>query len=153
MTARFVHLNVHTEYSIGESIVRVPELLRKIRSDEMPAIALTDQSNLFAMVKFYSEAIAQGIKPVIGAVVWLGEQDEDENPGRLILLCRNRTGFENLSRLLTRSYLEGQYRGQPQIRMSWLTPATTDGLIALSGGAGGSIGMSLLAGKHAAAEQ
>ncbi len=153
MTARFIHLNVHTEYSIGESIVRVPGLLHKARGDEMPAIAMTDQGNLFAMVKFYSEAMAQGIKPIMGAAVWLSTRDAGGSPGKLILLCKDRTGFENLSRLLTRAYLEGQHRGQPQIDLSWLTPATVEGLIALSGGLEGYIGASLLTGKYTAAEQ
>ncbi len=153
MSGQFVHLNVHTEYSIGESIVRVAALVEKARSDGLPAIAMTDQNNLFAMVKFYQQAIAQGIKPVIGATVCVRRSDADRNPGRLLLICKDRSGFENLSRLLTRSYLEGQQHGQPLIDWSWLTPATVGGLIALSGGCEGIIGTSLLASKQIEAAQ
>ena len=99
----------------------------------MPAVALTDQSNLFAMVKFYKAAVARGIKPIVGVDGWLAEPGDRAEPSRLILLCQTLEGYRNLTRLVSRSYLEGQRRGVPQFERSWLTPQSVRGLIALSG--------------------
>ena len=73
---QFVHLRLHTEYSLVDGIVRVPELMAAVAAARMPAIALTDQCNLFAMVKFYKEALAAGVKPLIGVDAWIREPGE-----------------------------------------------------------------------------
>ncbi|HXS31422.1 MAG TPA: PHP domain-containing protein, partial [Steroidobacteraceae bacterium] len=96
----FVHLRVHTEYSLLDSVVRVPELMQAVAAAGMPAVSLTDECNLFAMVKFYREALATGIKPVIGVDLWLREAGEREPPSRLTLLCQNEAGYLNLARLV-----------------------------------------------------
>jgi len=150
MTAQFVHLHLHTEYSITDSVVRVRELMDATAAAGMPAVALTDQNNLFALVKFYRAAMKAGLKPIVGAEIWFRMHDEDE-PSRLILLCRNNDGYRNLSRLLTRAYLEGQQEGIPVIGREWLEAGAADGLMALSGGRGGGIGKYLLAGQPEAA--
>ena len=141
---QFVHLRVHTEYSLLDSVVRVPELMAASAAAGMPAIALTDESNLFAMVKFYRAAQARGLKPLIGVDLRLRESTERQEPARLTLLSQNLDGYRNLTRLLTRAYLEGQRRGVPLVDRGWLTPATTAGLIALSGAQDGDIGRALL---------
>ena len=105
---QFVHLRVHTEYSLLDSVVRVPELMQAVQAAGMPAVALTDECNLFAMVKFYREALAAGIKPLIGVDLWLREAGEREPPSRLTLLCQGEVGYLNLSRLVSRAYLEGE---------------------------------------------
>jgi DNA polymerase-3 subunit alpha len=143
VTPSFVHLRLHTEYSLSDGIVRVPELMQATAAARMPAVALTDECNLFAMVKFYRAAQASGIKPIVGVDVHLREAAERELPSRLTLLCRNLAGYRNLSRLLSRAYLEGARRGTPLIERSWLTPDSTAGLLALSGAHEGDIGRSL----------
>ena len=148
----FVHLRLHTEYSLVDSVVRVNELMDAVAEAGMPAIALTDQSNLFAMVKFYKAAVARGIKPIIGVDAWLGEPGERTEPSRLVLLCQTLEGYRNLTQLVTQSYLKGQRRGVPQLERSWLTPETVRGLIALSGGREGDIGRALLARRESEAE-
>jgi DNA polymerase-3 subunit alpha len=143
VTPAFVHLRLHTEYSLSDGIVRVPELMQAAATARMPAVALTDECNLFAMMKFYRAAQASGIKPIVGVDVRLREAGERELPSRLTLLCRNLAGYRNLSRLLSRAYLEGARRGTPLIERSWLTPETTAGLLALSGAHEGDIGRAL----------
>ena len=149
----FVHLRVHTEFSLVDSVVRVPELMRAAAAAHMPAIALTDQHNLFAMVKFYREALRLGIKPIIGVDLSIAEPGERSPPSRLTLLCMNDVGYRNLTRLVSRAYLEGQQRGAPQVERTWMTRATTDGLIALSGGSSGDVGRSLGSGRPGDAER
>jgi DNA polymerase III subunit alpha len=147
MTPGFVHLHVHSEYSLVDSVVRIPELLAGARSAGMPAIALTDQDNLFAMVMFYKAALAAGVKPIMGAEVGVRLRDDGRPPGRLVLLCRNQTGYGNLARLISRAYLEGQEAGLPLIRREWLADGAAAGLIALSGGRDGPLGPALAAGR------
>ena len=144
MTPGFVHLRVHTEYSLIDSVVRIPALMEAVAGHGMPAVALTDEGNLFGMVKFYRAAQARGLKPLVGADLWIGGPDPVERPTRLTLLCRNDAGYRNLSRLVSRGYREGQVRGQPRIHPDWLTASSVDGLIALSGGRHGEIGQALL---------
>jgi DNA polymerase III subunit alpha len=143
----YIHLAVHSEYSLVDGVVRIPALLEHIVEMRMPAVALTDQSNVFAMVKFYRTAIKQGIKPIIGADVWVGESQEDRKPSRLSLLCINVEGFKNLSRLLTLGYIEGQQHSQPMLLKEWLEPDRLEGLIALSGGQFGEVGRALVSTK------
>ena len=143
----FVHLRLHTEYSLRDSVVRVDELMAACRAAAMPAVALTDHANLFAMVKFYRAAQAAGIKAVIGVDAWLREPGERAEPSRLTLLCQNEVGYRNLTRLVTRAYLEGSQRGQPLLERGWLDAESTGGLIALSGGVEGDVGRSLKMGR------
>ncbi len=142
----FVHLHVHTEYSLVDSTVRIPALMQRCADDGMPAVALTDQNNLFAMVKFYTKAITAGVKPIIGVDVRIFNDDDPDRPHSLILLCQNNDGYRNLSRLLTRGYIEERYRGDVMLHRAWLTHESCDGLIALSGGLQGDIGHALTLG-------
>ena len=150
-TTAFAHLHVHTEYSLVDSTVRIAELMARCRADGMPAVALTDQNNLFAMVKFYRKAVSAGVKPIIGADLRIHDDDEPERAHRLIVLCQNLAGYRNLSRLLTRAYLEGQVRGVPLVHREWLNATTCAGLIALSGAAHGDVGRALINGHGAQA--
>ncbi|MDH3750420.1 MAG: DNA polymerase III subunit alpha, partial [Gammaproteobacteria bacterium] len=129
-----------------DSTVRIASLMSRCADDGMPAVALTDQNNLFGMVKFYKKALAAGVKPIIGVDLRIANDDDSGQPFRLILLCQNNTGYRNLSTLLTRAFLEGQVRGQPLARREWLTQASCEGLIALSGGLQGDVGHALLNG-------
>jgi len=147
----FVHLHVHTEYSMLDSTIRIPSLMDACAQNSMPAVALTDRNNLFGLIKFYRKAMAAGIKPVIGLDLCILNEDEPGRPYTLLLLVQNNDGYRNLSELVTRSYIEGQVRGEPMARREWLTADSCEGLIALSGGLHGDIGHALHAnhGKQA----
>ena len=147
MSARFVHLHLHTEYSILDSVVRVNSLMKAVAAAGMPAVAMTDQGNLFGMVKFYRAALREGLKPIIGTDVWLRSGREEAGPSRLILLCRDIGGYQNLARLVTRAYMEGLDNGIPVVDQGWLNSDTAAGLMALSGGREGAVGRHLLAAR------
>jgi DNA polymerase-3 subunit alpha len=147
----FVHLHLHTEYSLVDSVVRIqseteaaPGLMDAVAAAGMPAVALTDQSNLFAMVKFYKAAQTAGVKPVIGVDLKIREPGERAEPSTLVLLCQNELGYLNLSRLVSRSFLEGQHKGLATVDRSWLTAQSVEGLIALSGAREGDVGRAIL---------
>src|ERR1700749_1382292 len=106
MPAEFVHLRLHTEYSLIDSVVRVPDLVDAVTAAGMAAVAVTDQSNLFSMVKFSRAALAKGVKPVIGVDLLIKEQGEGVQPSRITLLCQSQPGYRNLTRLVSRAYLE-----------------------------------------------
>jgi len=141
--APFVHLHVHTEYSLVDSTVRIAALMDRCAADGMPAVALTDQNNLFGMVKFYKKARAAGVKPIVGVDLRIVNEDDSARPFRLILLCQTNSGYKNLSTLITKTFLEGQIRGEPLARREWLTRESCAGLIALSGGLHGDVGHAL----------
>jgi DNA polymerase-3 subunit alpha len=158
VTAAFVHLRLHTEYSLVDGVVRVDDLVAACAAQGMPACAVTDQSNLFAMVKFYRAAQAKGVKPIVGVDAWLRDRaseppDGRVEPVRLTFLCQDLRGYRNLTRLVSRAYLEGQHKGRPLVDRAWLDPETTAGLIALSGGLEGDVGRALAAGKPADARR
>ncbi len=131
--------------------MRIPELVERAAQLGMPAVAVTDQNNLFAMVKFYREALQQGVKPIVGVDVLLRMRGERAVPARLTLLCKDPGGYQNVTNLITRAWLEGQDRGTPLIERGWLDAESTAGLIALSGAAEGDVGRALLAGREAEA--
>ena len=147
MSAGFVHLHVHTEYSLVDSTVRIPALVERCAKEQMPAVALTDQNNLFGLVKFYRQAIAAGVKPVIGLDLRIENDDDPDHPFTLLLLVQNNDGYRNLSELVTQSYIEGQVRGEPRARREWLTKDRCQGLLALSGGREGDIGRAIVSGN------
>ena len=146
MPPAFVHLRLHTEFSLVDGIVRIKPLVKKLAEMGMPAVAVTDQSNLFALVKFYRAALSEGIKPIIGSDVYIYNPDEPSLPFRLTLLVRNRVGYITLTELISRAYQEGQHQGIPMLQSKWIDE-NHDGLIALSGAMEGDIGRALLAGK------
>ncbi len=148
MTEPFVHLHLHTEYSIVDGTVRIPALFDQCVREQIPAVALTDQGNLFALIKFYRRALASGVKPVVGVDLRLKDPDEAGRPFGLVLLCQNLGGYRNLTRLITRTFLEGQHRGVPLAEHAWLNRETCEGLIALSGGIAGDIGRAIVAGHE-----
>ena len=150
---RFVHLRLHSEYSVTDGIVRIDDAVRRAAEDAMPALALTDSANLFGMVKFYRAARAAGVKPLIGADCWVQNDTEADKPARVLLLCASRAGYLRLCELLSRAWLKNQHRARAEIARAWLREAGTEGLIALSGAGGGDVGQALAAGNAAAAER
>jgi DNA polymerase-3 subunit alpha len=132
MTPPFVHLRLRTEYSLVDSTIRVPPLVKRCAALGMPAVAVTDAGNLFALVKFYRAAEDAGLKPIVGADLWLEPEGEREAATRITLLCRDRDGYGNLSRLVSRAYLERGRQEKVQVKRDWVKQAAT-GLFLLLG--------------------
>ena len=132
MQNSFVHLHLHTEYSLVDGIVRIKPLFKAAAESGMPAIALTDQSNLFAIVKFFRAAQQAGVKPIFGSDVWIVNEEDHDKPHRAVFLSQNYEGYLNLTRLVSLSYQKGQHRGIPMLQFDWLKDKC-DGLIVLLG--------------------
>jgi DNA polymerase-3 subunit alpha len=147
----FIHLRLHSEYSVTDGIVRLDDAVAAAVADGMPALALTDLANVFGIIKFYQAARSRGLKPVIGCDVWIENDTDRDKPHRLLLLCQSRAGYRNLCELLTRAYRSNQYRGHAELKREWFAAPASAGLIALSGAHHGDVGLALLAGnrKHA----
>ena len=140
----FVHLRCHSEYSIVDGTVRIDDYVEHAVKDQMPALALTDLSNLFGAIKFYKAARESGVKPLLGCDLWLENSLNRDQPYRLMLLCQTLAGYSKLCALISRAYLENQYRGRPEIKREWLVEAGSEGLIMLSGAMMGDVGQALL---------
>ena len=143
MMPNFIHLHVHTEYSLIDGLVRIKEIAPAAREAQMPAIAITDQTNMFGLVKFFRQSLSHGIKPIIGCDLWLYNDDKPKQPTKLVLLCQNQTGYRHLVELISQAYLLGQLAGKPQVKIDWLQQHH-EGLIALSGGVDGLIGRAII---------
>ena len=143
MPQTFVHLHLHSEFSLLDSTLRLKQLIERTRELGMPAVAVTDQFNMFALVKFYQAAVAAGIKPIAGADVLVTDTNNPANAFRLVLLCQNREGYLNLCQLISKGYQHGQHHGIPYLRRDWVSQHSA-GLIALSGGRQGDIGQALI---------
>jgi DNA polymerase-3 subunit alpha len=148
----FVHLRMHSEYSVNDGIVRLDDAVRRAAEDGMPALALTDAANLFGMVKFYGAARGAGVKPIIGADCWLQNEAERDKPHRILLLCASHAGYLRLCELLSRAWLRNQHRGRGELAREWFEEGS-EGLIALSAAAAGDVGQALLSGHNEAAER
>ena len=153
MNPQFVHLHVHSEFSLVDGTARIKPLVAEVAERNMPAVALTDQSNMFALVRFYKAAMAAGVKPICGVDLLLRNPEDVNQPFRLLLLVQSDTGYRRLTELVSRSYREGQHLGHPMVDAEWLTPASCEGLIALSGAREGDVGRALLAGNRGLAEE
>ena len=159
----FVHLRLHTEFSVVDGTLRIDEVLATAAADGQPAMAVTDLSNLFGAIKFYKEARGAGVKPVLGAEVFvqgLGGADaplpgqplmpvSPNAPGmpRMLLLVLNHKGYLNLSELLARAWTRNVQRDQAVVAWDWLQELN-EGLVLLSGAAAGPVGMALLGGDE-----
>lgn len=152
MEPSFIHLHLHTEYSLVDGVIRIKPLMQSCIENGMPAVAMTDHANMFATIKFYRAARAAGIKPIIGVDILVQPREKNEEPNKLVLLAQNHTGYINLSELVSKAYLEGQHSGQPVVEVDWVKQHA-DGVIALSGGREGDIGKAIIAGNHALASE
>jgi len=145
MQPSFIHLRLHSEYSIVDGIVRLDEAIAAAAGDGMPALALTDLANAFGTVKFYQAARGRGVKPIIGCDIWISNEADRDKPYRLLLLCASHAGYLRLCELLTRAYRSNHYRGRAEIAKGWFAETGTEGLIALSGAHHGDVGQALIA--------
>jgi DNA polymerase-3 subunit alpha len=148
--AGFVHLRLHSEYSIVDGMVRIDDAVAAAVADKMPALALTDLSNVFGLVKFYTAARKAGVKPIVGCDVWITHDSERDAPHRLLLLCQSRDGYLKLAEWLTRAYRGNQHRGRAELKRDWFAEGTA-GLIALSGFRDGDVGDCFAQGNGAGA--
>ena len=131
MSSGFVHLHTHSEFSLVDSTIRIPALVDGCVQAGMPAVAVTDACNLFALVKFYRAACERGVKPIAGCDLWVAEPD-DPRPWRLTLLCQHEQGYRNLCRLVSRAWLDGQHGGHALVEPGWVRQSG-EGLIAIAG--------------------
>ncbi|NEX16442.1 MAG: DNA polymerase III subunit alpha [Halochromatium sp.] len=148
----FVHLHLHSEYSLIDGLVRIKPLAKTLVAAGMPAVAVTDHCNLFCLVRFYKAALAAGIKPIVGTELAVRNPADPSKPHRLVLLVHEESGYTALTALISRAYTQGQQGGIAQVERSWVLEAA-DGLIALSGGTGGDVQRALLSGYQDEAER
>jgi DNA polymerase-3 subunit alpha len=151
----FTHLRVHTEYSIVDGLVRIDDLVAAAAKDQQPAVGVTDLANAFCLVRFYKAARGKGIKPIVGVDAWITNDDNRDKPFRLLILCKNKTGYLQLCELLSKAWLTNQYKGRAEIRVEWLEALATsvstlepdvpqsNGLIVLSGAQFGDVGQAI----------
>ena len=151
----FIHLRCHSEYSIIDGIARIDDYVEAAKQDAMPALALTDLSNLFGAIKFYKAARSKGIKPIIGCDIWLENSQNRDFAHRALLLVQSLAGYHTLCALLSRAYLENQYRGRAELKPEWFDATdnkiATEGLILVSGNVQSDIGSAALQGNLEAA--
>ncbi|GAB2911992.1 DNA polymerase III subunit alpha [Paraburkholderia jirisanensis] len=150
---RFVHLRVHSEFSIADGIVRLDDVVAAAAKDGQGALALTDLGNAFGLVRFYKEARGKGVKPIAGCDVWITNPADRDKPSRLLLLVKNKRGYLNLCELLSKAWLTNQYRGRAEVNVEWLEAGLAEGLLALSGAQQGDVGMAFAAGNDEAAKR
>jgi DNA polymerase III subunit alpha len=157
---QFVHLRLHSEFSITDGMVRLDAgknhecpPVKRASEVQMPAVALTDLGNLFGLVKFYSAALSQGVKPIVGADCWIQNLEEPDRPYRLLVLVKHQKGYQQLCELLTKAHIRENRPEKAEIVPEWFAEIGSDGLIALSGAAEGDVGQALLSGNQEIASE
>ena len=150
MTNRFIHLRTHSEFSLADGIVRIKALVAQCAAELQPAVALTDLTNIYGLVKFYQSALSQGVKPLLGADLWIENPDQPDKPFRMPVLCQNKAGYLSLKELISRAFQENQKHGRAQVKKAWLE-AQHEGLLLLSGANFGDVGAELIKGNIAGA--
>jgi len=154
----FVHLRVHSAYSLSEGAIKVKDLVKRCRDERMPAVAMTDSGNLFGALEFSQTAAAMGVQPIIGCQLGISRPDREARPGKpappdqMVLLAKSEAGYGNLMKLVSRAYLQTEPGLDPQVPLTAFHDYS-DGLIALTGGPAGSVGRLLCAQQNDCAEQ
>ena len=143
MSSPFIHLRVHSDFSMMDGLNKVKPILGKVAALEMPAVAITDQMNMCGLVKFYSEAHNLGIKPIIGTDFWVTNEAFGDEPFRLTLLAMNNEGYKNITILISKAYLRGHLAHRAVIDQAWLAEHA-EGVIILSGAQHGDVGVGLM---------
>ena len=147
MSNPFIHLHLHSQYSISDSLIRIKQLLEKTYECGMPSVSVTDKNNLFSLVKFYRESINYGIKPILGVDIDIENSFNSRISPNVVLLCKNTTGYKNLTKLITEGYLDLPENNKFFVSKK-LLQKYSDGLIALSGGINGDLSHAILTGKE-----
>ncbi|MDF5704445.1 DNA polymerase III subunit alpha [Aeromonas hydrophila subsp. hydrophila] len=149
---RFIHLRVHTDFSMVDGLQKINPIVGAAAADNMPAIALTDQMNMCGLVRFYGAAHGKGVKPIVGADFWVQSDELGDEQFRLTLLAMDNDGYQNITLLISRGYQRGHVQGRPVIDKAWLAEHAK-GVIVLSGGREGDVGKFLLKGNRQMTEQ
>ncbi len=143
----FIHLRVHSDFSMCDGLSKVKPIVAKAAELNMPALALTDQTNLCGLVKYYHASHGAGIKPIIGCDFWVKSDELEDELFRLVVICSNNVGYKNLTELISKAYLRGHIQHRAVLEKSWLVEHK-EGLIILSGGREGDVGKALLKGNN-----
>ena len=138
----FVHLRLHTEFSLVDGLVRIPKLMGEVAAQGMPAVAVTDATNFYGLIKAYKAAQRAGLKLIVGVDLWVEDADDRDRPKPISLLAMNEQGYQNLTLLISKAWREGQYHGSPRIERDWLD-THAEGVLALSAGCQGEFGQLL----------
>jgi DNA polymerase-3 subunit alpha len=146
MSTSFVHLHLHSEFSLIDGLVRLKPLAKTVAEMGMPAVALTDHTNFYALIKFYKAAIAAGVKPIFGSDFIVVDDKDETQTSHLCLLAADDQGYSHLIQLISKAYQQGQRLGKVHIKRCWLAEFA-EGLIALSGGREGDVGQALVQAK------
>ncbi|NRA72348.1 MAG: DNA polymerase III subunit alpha [Gammaproteobacteria bacterium] len=149
---KFVHLRVHSDYSMADGVAKVGKIVAKVAEQGMPALAITDLVNFCGLVKYYRSAHGSGLKPIIGADMWVVSDEFNEQPWRITILCMDNVGYKNLTLLISKAFLRGRLFDKAVIDKDWLIEYAP-GLIILSGGREGDIGLALLKGNQSLAQE
>ncbi|STQ91215.1 DNA polymerase III subunit alpha [Iodobacter fluviatilis] len=149
--ARYIHLRLHSEFSVTDGIVRLDDAVKAAKSGGMPALGVSDLMNLFGMVKHYKACREAGIKPIVGIDAWVENPEDRDVPFRILLICKSRAGYGRLCDLLSNAFRNNQYRGRAELKKEWLTEGDNSELICLSGASLGEIGQLLIGGQYDAA--
>mgnify|MGYP000520954981 FL=1 len=149
---KFVHLRVHSDYSMLDGLNKVKPLIAQVKKLDMPAVAITDQMNMCGLVKFYGQAHDNGIKPIVGVDFWVQSDELDGALFRLTLLAIDNKGYKNITLLISKAYLRGSVKDRAVIDKAWLVEYS-QGVIILSGGKAGDLGMLLAKGSTDIASQ
>ncbi|MFQ1691903.1 DNA polymerase III subunit alpha [Aeromonas veronii] len=149
---RFIHLRVHSDFSMVDGLQKINPIVGAAAANNMPALALTDQMNMCGLVRFYGSAHGKGIKPIVGADFWVQSDELGDEQFRLTLLAMDNDGYQNITLLISRGYQRGHVQGRPVIDKSWLAEHAK-GVIVLSGGREGDVGKFLLKGNRQMTEQ
>ncbi|MGL5294142.1 MAG: PHP domain-containing protein, partial [Aeromonas sp.] len=148
----FIHLRVHSDFSMVDGLQKIGPIACAAAANHMPALALTDQMNMCGLVRFYGAAHSKGIKPIVGADVWVQSEELGEEQFRLTLLAMDNEGYQNITLLISRGYQRGHVQGRAVIDKAWLADHAK-GVIVLSGGREGDVGKFLLKGNRQMSEQ
>ncbi len=154
--AGFVHLHVHSAYSLLKGSIKIQKLAELAKADRQPALALTDTDNMFGALEFSDKMAAYGIQPIIGCELAVDFGDQDPNarnalavgPARIVLLAAREAGYRSLMRLNSRAFLDTPVHQAPHIKFEWLRD-DAEGLIALPGGPDGPISLAINADQAA----
>lgn len=149
---KFVHLRIHSDYSMADGVAKVGKIVGKVNELGMPTMAITDLVNMCGLVKYYRGAHSSGVKPIIGADLWVLSDEFNEEPWRITVLCKDNVGYNNLTLLISKAYLRGKLHHKACIDKQWLADYSK-GLIILSGGREGDVGLALLKGNEVLAQQ
>jgi DNA polymerase-3 subunit alpha len=149
----FVHLRLHTEFSVVDGTNRIDEVVKAAAADHQPALAITDLNNLFGAIKFYKEARGRGVKPLVGCeLALLGLGKDGAAMSRIVALVQSRQGYLNLCELLARAWIQGAAKNQAAVTLAWLQELG-EGLIVLAGAQAGPVGQALVQGDESRARE